>query len=193
RVRVPYAWVAASAGRGWLFAIPRPRERVGRAAGEPSGPADVRLGMLLGLGMLTKSAIAVFYPVALLVYWLDARRGRPERAFGGGLIALAVSLLIAGAWYVRNLRLYGSLMALGVGFGPPEPGRWSLTAQVHAAIATLRSFWYPMQNLSSQWAPRGLRGLELFLAACQVVALVWFLRRRRPLGAPLSVALAVLV
>ena len=85
------------------------------------------------------------------------------------------------------------MLALDVGFGPHEPGRWSLNAQAHAALGTLRSFWFPMQHVASQWTVRGLRGLELVLAACHVVALAWFLRRRRPLGAPLSVAFAVLV
>src|SRR5262245_33823437 len=180
-VNVYFTSVASNDGLCWLFAMLLTRELVVRAAGEASGPADVRLGMLLGLGMLTKSAIGMFYPVALLVYLLDARRGRSPRALVGGLIALAVSLLIAGAWYARNLRLYGSVMALDVGFGPPDAGRWSLVAQANAAFYTLRSFWFPMHT-ASHWAPRGLRGLELLLAVCHLVALAWFLRRRRPLG-----------
>jgi 4-amino-4-deoxy-L-arabinose transferase-like glycosyltransferase len=195
-VHVYFTSVASNDGLCWLFALLLTRELVMRAAGETSGPADVRLGMLLGLGMLTKSALAVFYPVALLVYLLDARRAAPRRALPralmGALIALGVSLLIAGPWYARNLRLYGSVMALDVGFGPHEPGRWSLTAQTNAAIATLRSFWFPMQHIASQPAARALRGLELVLAAAHVSALAWFLRRARPVTEPVAVALALL-
>jgi 4-amino-4-deoxy-L-arabinose transferase-like glycosyltransferase len=189
-VHVYFTSIASNDGLCWLFALLLMRELVMRSAAETSGPADVRLGMLLGLGMLTKSALAVFYPVAFLVYLLEARRAPPRRTLIGGLIALGVSLLIAGPWYARNLSLYGSALALDVGFGPHEPGRLSLNAQAYAALGTLRSFWFPMQHVASQWPVRGLRGLELVLAACHGVALAWFLRRQRPLGAPLSVALA---
>ena len=104
---------------------------------------------LLGLGMLTKSALFVFYPIALLAYALRDQGGR-RRAIQGALVALGVSLLIAGAWYARNVTLYGSPFALEVGFGPPEPGRWSLFAQAHAAAITIRTLAVsPGSSLSS--------------------------------------------
>lgn len=190
-VHVYFTSVVSNDSLCWLLALVLTRELLMRVQGEAPGPADLRLGILLGLGMLTKSSLAVFYPVAVLAYVFIARRDSRRRALVGALIAIGVSLLIAGPWYARNLRLYGSPMALEVGFGPHEPGRWSLTAQAHAAMGTMRSFWFPMQHIASQPLVRALRGLELLLAAFHVAALVWFVRRR-PLDPPVITVLALL-
>jgi len=190
-VHVYFTSVVSNDSLCWLLALLLTRELLMRVQGETSGPADLGLGILLGLGMLTKSALAVFYPVVVLAYLLGARR-RPSRwALMGAVIAIGVSLLIAGPWYARNLRLYGSPMALDVGFGPHEPGRWSLIAQAHAAVGTLRSFWFPMQHIASRPLVLALRAVELLLAALHVAALAWFLRRR-PVDASLVTTLALL-
>src|SRR5262249_20330613 len=143
-VHVYFTSVASNDALCWLLAMLIARELIVRVQGAAQGPADLRLGVLLGLGMLTKSALAVFYPVAAFA-WVVAARREGGRAMIGALVALVVSALIAGPWYLRNLHVYGSLFALDVGFGPHEPGRWSLIAQAHAAAGTLRSFWFPMQ------------------------------------------------
>jgi len=193
-VHVYFTSVVSNDGLCWLLALMLARELLMRAQGEAPGAANLRLGILLGLGMLTKSALAVFYPVVVLACLLGARREPGRRALGrallGALVAIGVSVLLAGPWYARNLHLYGSPFALEVGFGPHEPGRWSLTAQAHAALATLRSFWFPMQHIASQPMVRALRALELLLAAAHVAALAWFLRRQ--LEPPVVVALALL-
>jgi 4-amino-4-deoxy-L-arabinose transferase-like glycosyltransferase len=191
-VHAYFTSVSSNDGLCWLLALLLTRELIMRVRGEAAGAADLRLGVLLGLGMLTKSALAVFYPVALLVYLIAARHELHRRVLIGALVAIGVSVLIAAPWYLRNLHLYGSLFALETGFGPHEPRRWTLAAQVGAAAGTLRSFWFPMQHVASQPMVRALRALELAIAAGHVAALVWFLRRPRPLAAPAITALALL-
>lgn len=190
-VHVYFTSVVSNDAFCWLFALLLTRELLARAQGEAPGVADLRLGVLLGLGMLTKSALAVFYPVVVLAYVLGARRQPSRWALMGAVIAIGVSLLIASPWYARNLRLYGSPMALEVGFGPHEPGRWSFIAQAHAAVGTLRSFWFPMQHIVGTPIVRALRALGVVVAALHVAALIWF-ARRRPLSPPVIVALGLL-
>ena len=113
----------------------------------------------------------------------------------GALIMLGVSLAIAGPWYARNVAIYGSPFAIEVGFGPPEPGRWSLFVQAHAAAGTLRSFWFPMQHLADTPPVAALRALGVLLVAAHGTAALGYLARRLPFDAPtlLAGALVVLV
>jgi 4-amino-4-deoxy-L-arabinose transferase-like glycosyltransferase len=186
----------------WLFALLITRELLARAragsgarAGEPAwkeSAADARLGLLLGLGMLTKGALVVFYPVVLLTYAMLERRSGGRRVLAGMLLALGVSLLVAGPWYVRNAVVYGSPFAIEVGFGPPEPGRWTILAQAHAAAGTIRSFWFPMQHLEAVPAVLGLRALGALLVAIHTTAAMAYLVRRFPLDAATIAAGALL-
>jgi len=196
-VHVYFTSVVSNDGLSWLIALLITHEllrRVGQSAAATTqaggiGP-DVRLGVLLGLGMLTKSALAVFYPVALLAYAvlrLDRRR-----ALAGATIALVISLAIAGSWYARNVMVYGSPFALQVGFGPPEPGRWSLLAQAHAAAITIQTFWSPMQHVPATPSALVLRMLGIALVALHATAALGFMAKRLPLDRPTLVAGALL-
>ncbi|MGH7731315.1 MAG: hypothetical protein ACRENJ_08705 [Candidatus Eiseniibacteriota bacterium] len=198
-VHAYFTSVVSNDGLTWLMALLLTHELLRRVRMEPppttrraGAAADLRLGVLLGAGMLTKSALFVFYPIALLAYALEERQGGPRRAVQGALIALAASLLIAGPWYARNVVLYGSPFALEVGFGPPEPGRWSLLAQAHAAAITVRTFWFPMQHLGESPVIDWLRALGLLLVALHATAALGYLARRLPLDPPTIVAGALL-
>jgi dolichyl-phosphate-mannose-protein mannosyltransferase len=194
-VHAYFTSLVSNDGLSWLIALLIMHDLLRRAgpAGEaPAGGigADVRLGVLLGLGMLTKSALAVFYPVALLAYavlGLDRRR-----VLAGAAIAIGVSLVLAGPWYARNVMVYGSPFALQVGFGPPEPGRWSLLAQAHAAAITIRTFWLPMQHLPAPPEVLVPRLLGVALVALHGAAALAYLARRLPLERPTLVAGALL-
>jgi 4-amino-4-deoxy-L-arabinose transferase-like glycosyltransferase len=118
-----------------------------RAGGVSRRGFDVRLGLLLAAGMLTKSSIAIFLPVLVLAYWQVAHGQRQPRVVFASLIPLGLMLLVAGPWYWRNLTLYGSVSALGVGFGPVEPGLSSAAGLIHTLRATVRYFWFPMQHV----------------------------------------------
>ena len=201
-VHVYFTSMVSNDGLCWLIALLLTQELLSRARSEATGTRhararrgmgpDVRLGVLLGFGMLTKSALAVFYPVALLVYALIERRRPGRRLLAGALVAIGVSLLIAGPWYVRNTLVYASPFALEVGFGPPEPGRWSLIAQAHAAVSTVRSFWFPMPHPGGTPLTVALRVAGALLFAGHATAAIAYLARRLPLDAPTFVALALL-
>ena len=82
-------------------------------------PRDaVVIGVLIGLGILSKNTTVVIGAVALVTLWLLARRnGENEDATHGGkmlLIGLAVSLLVGGAWLWRNTMLYGDAFAFRI-------------------------------------------------------------------------------
>lgn len=182
----------------WLMALLITQELLTRVRGADDDrrtvarggmEADLRLGVLLGLGMLTKSAIVLFYPVAILVYAMLQSRTRDRLGFAGAALAIGTSLLIAGPWSMRNIALYGSPFALEVGFGPPESDRWSLLAQGGAVAGTVRSFWMPMHSLAGDPAIFALRALGAVLVTLHAIAALAFLARRRPLDRALLAGL----
>jgi 4-amino-4-deoxy-L-arabinose transferase-like glycosyltransferase len=201
-VHVYFTSVVSNDGLSWLIALLITHELLRRAPGAaPSATderrsagmeADVRLGVLLGVGMLTKTALVIFYPVALLVYAQIERREPGRRVLAGALVAIGVSLLFAAPWYARNLMLYATPFALEVGFGPPEPGRWSLIAQANAAAGTIRSFWLPMRHLDATLPVVALRALGAILVAVHATVALGFLARRIPLDGPTFMAAALL-
>ncbi|HKQ57744.1 MAG TPA: hypothetical protein VJY35_07730 [Candidatus Eisenbacteria bacterium] len=169
--------------QGWGPARPQPRFTL-----EP----DLRVGVLLGLGMLTKSAIIAFYPVTVLTYALVLQRERGRGALAGVAVAIGSSLLIAGSWYMRNLLLYGSPLAIDIGFGPPQPGRLELATQFLSMTGTVQSFWFPMRHVPNSVLENAVWAVGLAVVTIHAVAAVAYLASRRPLGAPVVVAVTVL-
>ena len=76
------------------------------------------VGVLVGLGILSKNTTVVIGAVAIVTLWLLARKnGESEDATHGGkmlLIGVAVSLLVGGAWLWRNTVLYGDAFAFRI-------------------------------------------------------------------------------
>ncbi len=66
-------------------------------------------GLLLGLLLITKQSALALVPLPFLAL---ALRGNPKRAVGDGLIISGLAVVLAGWWYLRNLRLYGDLLGL---------------------------------------------------------------------------------
>lgn len=115
------------------------------------------LGVLLGLGMLTKIyAYAVLPIFAAVVVWTAWRRQRSRVAFGNGVrlaLLLAVpALLLAAPLWARNVGLYGAWDFLGLHWhdlvvaGQPTTRSWiatngSLNYFERAFSLTFRSFW----------------------------------------------------
>jgi hypothetical protein len=109
--------------------------------GKPGVKAPILLGVFLGLGLLTK---AFFLPISagfllfLAYYWWNNKVDFPLRHL---LLALGVTLLIGGAWYVRNALLFGSVVG-GDEFVAMERGP-GFIAGLHANFsigALLRGF-----------------------------------------------------
>jgi 4-amino-4-deoxy-L-arabinose transferase-like glycosyltransferase len=68
------------------------------------------LGVLLGLGALTKLSVLALVPVTAVALTYDAWRRRAWRTWLiSGVLILGCVVLIAGWWYWRNWTLYGDL------------------------------------------------------------------------------------
>jgi hypothetical protein len=127
---------------------------------------SIALGTVLGLALLTKQSAAIFVPVAVLTVmagvadkggstafaettaqkasriWRALSR-HPFRIFCG-LLVIAAAALVAGWWYMRNLRLYGDLFGLAAFRGEfvTQPFQIGSPAAWGAALGQLHaSFW----------------------------------------------------
>jgi 4-amino-4-deoxy-L-arabinose transferase-like glycosyltransferase len=118
----------------------------------------LRTGALLGIGMLIKSSLFIFYPVLGLFFLYRWFISKDLRWIG----ALAVSFLFSGLlsvpWYLHNLHQYGSFMAFGIGNGPHQFYLFSGNHFMDLLKWTLYYFWFPMQHVQ---APR-IRGVFLW-------------------------------
>ncbi|MBC8143060.1 MAG: glycosyltransferase family 39 protein [Armatimonadetes bacterium] len=74
------------------------------------------LGALFGLGLWTKLSVVQLVPAFGVAYFLAVRGGRmtAKQAVLYGVGALALGTLIASPWLVRNTRLYGDPLTLGI-------------------------------------------------------------------------------
>jgi 4-amino-4-deoxy-L-arabinose transferase-like glycosyltransferase len=71
------------------------------------------LGIVLGLGALTKTSTLALIPITGLAVLVVAWRKGSWREFWAGAFATALPvLLIAGWWYLRNVQLYGDVTGI---------------------------------------------------------------------------------
>ena len=105
------------------------------------GRRTLFLGGMLGLAALTKVSGLVLWPTVALGLTLVAWRTRDWRSwFIRGLMLMALALIVAGWWYLRNWQLYGEpfgteRMALIAG---PRPEGFGL----RELLQEWPSFWY---------------------------------------------------
>jgi 4-amino-4-deoxy-L-arabinose transferase-like glycosyltransferase len=145
----------------------------------------IRLGVLMGLGLLTKITTLVAIPLALVAAlvkegWLEQHR---KFTLARRLLLLAScflfpALLLALPWFVRNVLVYGGLDIWGLGrhdaivINQPRTAEW--LARLGAAglakefiLTTFRSFW----------AQFGWMGLlvdqRIYLILALLCAVVW--------------------
>jgi 4-amino-4-deoxy-L-arabinose transferase-like glycosyltransferase len=126
-----------------------------RRAGWPQpGSADralLAIGLLLGLGLLTKATVYIMVPViGLSLLWLYRGKWRP--LIRNGVMVYGPAVLLGGVWWVRNLSVYGSWDVLGIGahnavvIGQPQTVEWIaerglLQTLVAFGQTTFQSFW----------------------------------------------------
>ncbi|MFN2224456.1 MAG: glycosyltransferase family 39 protein, partial [Candidatus Promineifilaceae bacterium] len=160
------------------------------AAAGKKGPATwslVGLGILLGLGFLTKVTVYTLAPVAgLVLLWRYWRRW-PELV-RAGLLVFGPALLIGLGWWVRNLAVYGGLDLLGTAahnaivVGQPRTAQWiaelGLGGMLRAFFqTTFQSFWGQfgwMGVVMPAWVYRPLFAFTWLT----LVALLWLTVRR---------------
>ncbi|MBK8988595.1 MAG: glycosyltransferase family 39 protein [Chloroflexi bacterium] len=136
------------------------------------------LGLLLGLGYLTKGTV---YPLTAVVGLTLLRRywGRWGALLRAGLWLAAPAGLLGLLWWVRNVAVYGGLDVLGkaahdaVVVGQPRTAEWVASmgrpAVVRAFIATtFNSFWGQFGWMAAPLDGRLYRLLWLFTAVWSV-------------------------
>lgn len=99
------------------------------------------LGIVLGVASLTKVSGALLLPVAALAVTFSAWRVRSLRIWLlRGAILMTTVALIAGWWYLRNLRLYGELTGVArmVAIAGARPSGFGL----RDLPSEWRGFWY---------------------------------------------------
>lgn len=75
----------------------------------------VCLGLSLGLGLLAKKTLLVLLPMVSVLLVAAFLVGKPKRRIAAlAAMAVALTVLVAGGWYLRNYRLYGEFLAGGI-------------------------------------------------------------------------------
>lgn len=119
-------------------------EAVDLARGAESGWAVVRLGLALGLGMLSKVSVGVLAPVVLASMavrcWKNGRleiRGLEIRELG---IVAGTAVFVAGWWFARNALLTGDPMGLS-DYQSAWVGEADRARLIREAISSLPYAW----------------------------------------------------
>lgn len=176
------------------------------AVADPRRRRYAGLGLLLGLGLLSKFSLLAFWPLAvmavfpaqvqallavgrgerplrdrlraLLPTWAAWRRWLPDL-----LLVLVLPLLVAGWWYVRNWQIYGDPLMWDVtlaakGLVIAREGSFTLADFGEFLVTHFQSYWLWFGWLTVK-APRWVYGLILAGVLAAVAGLVrWALRRR---------------
>ena len=147
------------------------------------------LGLLLGLGFLTKGTNYLTAPLIGLVllwqYWPNWRS-----LIRAGLLVFAPAFLLGALWWGRNLVVYGGLDFLGksahdsVVVGQPRTAEWiarfGLAGTVEQfARTTFNSFWGQFGWMAVPMPPRVYLLLLLLLGAAVTGLIVWAVYGRK--------------
>jgi len=143
------------------------------------------LGLLIGLGLLTRYNIFVVFPFTAVFYLAELLKIKEPvfKKIKKVLLVVFPVLIIAGWWYVRNLILYGELLG--------TKNFWKVVHMLHPPKDIGKSFYTPIyilfktnwlwENFKSFWASFGWNyiflaefyyRILLFLGLCSLVGLV---------------------
>lgn len=160
----------------------------------------IGLGLLLGLGFLTKATVYLMAPVlAIVLLWQYWRTW--QRLFQAAVLLFAPAFLLGAIWWVRNIFVYGKLDVLGkaahdaVVVGQPRTVEWIRQYGLAGTIerffqTTFNSFWgqfgwmaVPMRS-EVYWLLLALSGtavLGLFLYRFTTIQIPVQFRSRLPM------------
>ena len=104
------------------------------------------IGIFFGLGMLTKSScLAVGFAGGAATWHLSKRARNTKSAFQNSFVAVAIALLICGAWLTRNQILYGDPLAakaFDIAFKQSSPRPQTVMAAMHVNLLEyIRAFF----------------------------------------------------
>ncbi len=143
------------------------------------------LGMVLGLGALTKTSALALVPITGLAVIVVAWRKGSWREFWAGAAATALPvLLIAGWWYLRNLQIYGDVTGINafIDILGKRAAPASLLQLWGERWGFMLSYWGLFGGVNvpiDDWVYHVLNGLAILAVAGVVVYLVtmtwrWF-------------------
>ena len=175
--------------------------------GEIEGRRLVGLGVLMGLGLLTKITILVAVPLALVAVlvregWLRQNR---KSTFIRCFLPLAFCFFLALPWFVRNALVYGGLDIWGLGrhdaivVGQPRTAEWlsqlgAIGLAKEFLLTTFRSFWAQFGWMGILVDQRIYLILALFCAVVGLGLVLFVIRnvRYRTLSSSQGMALGLL-
>jgi 4-amino-4-deoxy-L-arabinose transferase-like glycosyltransferase len=136
------------------------------------------LGIVTGIGLLAKLNIGFFIPIIAFSLFVIALRTRDWKPFViGGVISGALTIAIAGWWYIRNVQLYGDPTGLNVFLD--IVGRRAIPAtlpQLWAERASFtQAFWGYFGGMNvpmPQWIYHVFDGIALFALASLLVGVI---------------------
>ncbi|MCA9953788.1 MAG: DUF2142 domain-containing protein [Ardenticatenaceae bacterium] len=145
----------------------------------------IGLGLVLGLGFLTKATVYLMAPVlGIVLLWQYWRTW--QRLFQAGVLLFAPAFMLGAIWWVRNIVIYGGLDILGkaahdsVVVGQPRTIDWIAQYGLNGTLqrffqTTFNSFWgqfgwmaVPMNQ------PRAIYILLLALVVAAVLGLLLY-------------------
>ncbi|MEA3337044.1 MAG: glycosyltransferase family 39 protein [Chloroflexota bacterium] len=141
------------------------------------------LGIVLGLGALSKVGTLAIWPLAglaiLATWWLERSRSSWKALLGHLLLVFGLGALLASPWYLRNWRLYGDpfgwelvRMTIDQRLAPLAPGdiRWLLWG-LH------RTFWGRFGGAGQIQLPAWAYAAAAFFGAALLVGIVRYLEQ----------------
>jgi 4-amino-4-deoxy-L-arabinose transferase-like glycosyltransferase len=161
--------VASNDALSWLLALLLTLEMAGLCVAEGAFGSKklwrsaLYSGLLLGIGMLTKTSLLLFVPVVAGIFLYRFFVSRNRQWLSALAAVLCIAAVLAGPWYLRNLQVYGSLFAFDVGNGPPQFFLFSAHQFVRFLKLALYCFWFPMQHVPPSHAVGAMLWCEVII------------------------------
>jgi len=151
------------------------------ASTEPTRSDGVWIGILLGLGVVTKTSLWTFWPIAFaVIVWRS--RARERVSLLGWTAGIAV--LLAAPWLIRNMVVFGDPLGWAATRLVTDPRTVPLAWPDYVGLGTALfiSFWGAFGGAAHLLFPRRVLLLLLFLCGLSLAGLVramWLAYRKR--------------
>jgi 4-amino-4-deoxy-L-arabinose transferase-like glycosyltransferase len=188
-VHAYFCSVVSNDALSWLFALLLTKEIVRvKIPHALQGTKQIWLsclwiGTILGIGMLVKSSLFIFFPVVVALFLYRWHVSKNSQWLFSGAASVAFSCLLAAPWYVHNLHVYGSLFAFGVGSGPAQFFLFSPHRFMRFLSMTFTFFWFPMQHVPGSGAAGNILRCEALLLLVNIALCAPYVRSRGNISA----------
>lgn len=153
----------------------------------------VGLGLVLGLGILTKLSLGGLLGLTgLALAWPAWRHKQWRLLFGGGLMVVVVATAVSGWWFMRNWQVYGDLTGLNAFIAVQGIRKTPLTLAgwIDEFGTFYRSFWglFGGVNVAAPQIFYSAANLMAIVAAAGFIYWLWRNRHDWPAGLGLLIA-----